>query len=77
MLFGRHCTGAWLASLCSAASQRQALVVSLGSDLQHMNKVITYSAVISACEKCGRWQEALLVLVDMQRPEAPGVSCAV
>ena len=30
-------------------------------------KVITYSAVISACEKRGRWEEAMLVLADMQR----------
>ena len=30
-------------------------------------QVITYSAVISACEKHGRWQEALLVLIEMGR----------
>ena len=37
------------------------------------SQVITYSAVISACEKHGRWEEALLVLVDMQRLGAVGV----
>ena len=47
----------------SEASRAVHLQVARGCE----RNVITYSALISACEKAGRWQLALNLLDEMQR----------
>ena len=36
---------------------------------QVQQDVISYSAAISACEKCGQWQEALTLFVAMPKAQ--------